>query len=91
MRNLFGALSILFAVMALGVLRVPDENALVAAGIRSAAEEAMLSQRHPLAIAVEGGLVTVTGRVESEDERLDVLRRLAALEGVETVRDRLGV
>ncbi|MCT4553861.1 MAG: hypothetical protein N4A53_04165 [Pelagimonas sp.] len=85
MRDFFAILAIILAVIALGVFRVPDENALVAAGIKAEAEGAVYQARHPLSIAVKGRVVTVSGRVESEGEELSVIDSLAALQGVEEV------
>ena len=89
MRDLVAVLAIAGTVVALGVFRVPDGDALVAAGIRAEADRALYQARHPLEVAVQGRSVTVSGRVESQAERLDVLTRLRALDGVEEVRDRL--
>ena len=85
MRDFFAILAIILAVIALGVFRVPDENALAAAGIKAEAEGAVYQARHPLSIAVKGWVVTVSGRVESEGEELSVIDSLAALQGVEEV------
>ncbi|MFZ7092278.1 hypothetical protein [Primorskyibacter sp. 2E233] len=85
MRDFFAILVIALAVVALGVFQVPNEDALVAAGIKAGAEGAVYQARHPLSIAVEGRVVTVSGRVESEDEGAQVIARLAALQGVEEV------
>lgn len=91
MNNLFAILAILGAVVLLGVFRVPDEDALVSAGIKAEARAALYQQRHPLAVEVDRRRVTVSGRVESEADRQSVLARVAALDGVEDVRDRLTV
>ncbi len=89
MRDFFAILAILAAVVGLGVFRVPDENALVAAGIQAAAEGAVYQARHPVAVSVKGRVVTARGRVETEAERAALLSRLAALDGVEEVVDAL--
>lgn len=91
MHNLFAILAILAAVVVLGVFRVPDENALVAAGIKAEAQAALYQARHPLAVEVTGRTVTVSGRVESEAAGQDVVAQLAALEGVEEVVNRLTI
>lgn len=84
-------LAILAAVVFLGVFRVPDENALVAAGIRAEAQAALYQSRHPLSVEVKGRQVTVSGRVETPHAAQDVVARLQALQGVENVRSRLTV
>ena len=91
MQNLFGILAIGLAVIALGVFRVPDENALVAAGIKAAAQAELYQQTHPLEVAVRGRIVTVSGRVESEAEARAVVARLRDLDGVEDVRNALTI
>ena len=91
MRDLFAILAIIAAVVSLGLFRVPDENALVAAGIRAGAEAALYQQPHPLTVSVKAREITVSGRVESEAARRAVLDTLAALDGVETVVDALVV
>ncbi len=85
MRDFFAIIAIVLAVIGLGVFRVPDENALVAAGIKAAADGAVYQEKHPVSIAVKGREITATGRVETEDEARQIEARLAALEGVETV------
>ncbi len=91
MRDVFGILAICLAIVALGVFRVPDENALVAAGIKAAAEAALYQEPHPLSVAVKGRVVTVSGRVESEADLRSVAARLSALDGVDEVRTELVV
>ncbi|MGH1415643.1 MAG: hypothetical protein ACRBB0_19295 [Pelagimonas sp.] len=85
MRDFFAIIAIILAVVGLGVFRVPDENALVAAGIKVAAEGAVYQEKHPVRIEVKGRAITASGRVESQDEARQIEVRLAALEGVETV------
>lgn len=91
MRDLFAILAIILAVVSLGIFRVPDQNALVAAGIRSGAEAALYQQPHPLTVEVKGRVVTVSGRVESDAARQVVLQTLTDLDGVEKVVDHLTV
>ncbi|MFY0623072.1 MAG: BON domain-containing protein [Pelagimonas sp.] len=91
MRDLFAILAIILAVVGLGVFRVPDENALVAAGLQVAAERATYQARHPLQISVKGRELSVSGRVESESEGQRWIATLAGLEGVETVVNDLTV
>ncbi|KUF10251.1 BON domain-containing protein [Pseudoponticoccus marisrubri] len=85
MRDILAMLAIIAAVVGLGVFRVPDEDALVAAGIRAAAEGAVYQARHPVRIAVEGRTITATGRVESAAEGAALVETLEALDGVEEV------
>ncbi|WP_425072102.1 BON domain-containing protein [Sagittula sp. S175] len=89
MRDLFAILAIILAVVSLGLFRVPDENALLAAGIRAEAQAALYQSAHPLTVEVKGRVITVSGRVETEEARQATLDTLAALEGVEDVVDRL--
>ncbi|CUH78208.1 BON domain-containing protein [Tropicibacter naphthalenivorans] len=89
MRDLFAILAIIAAVVGLGVFRVPDENALVAAGITAAAERALTHTPHPIAVTVEGRKVTATGRVETDAARQAVLAVLRDLDGVQEVVDDL--
>ncbi|WGW05034.1 BON domain-containing protein [Tropicibacter oceani] len=91
MRDLFAILAIALAVISLGVFRVPDENALVAAGIKAEAEAALYQARHPLDIAVKARTVTVSGRVESEAEAEQVVAQLTDLQGVEAVENLLTI
>lgn len=85
MRDLFAIIAIILTVVGLGVFRVPDENALVAAGIKAAADGAVYQEKHPVQISVKGRVVTAQGRVEAAEEAQAIELRLAALEGVETV------
>ncbi len=85
MRDFFAIVAIVLAVIGLGVFRVPDENALVAAGIKAAADGAVYQEKHPVSITVKGREITAAGRVETEDEARQIEARLAALEGVEQV------
>lgn len=91
MRDLFAILAIILAVVGLGVFRVPDENALVAAGLQVAAERATYQARHPLQISVKGRELSVSGRVESDSEGQRWIATLAGLDGVETVVNDLTV
>lgn len=89
MRDFFAILAIIAAVIGLGVFRVPDDNALVAAGIKVAAQGALLDVRHPITLEVKGREVTASGRVESEVARAHVVQALAGVDGVEEVVDAL--
>lgn len=91
MHNLFAILVILAAVVVLGVFRVPDENALVAAGIKAEAQAALYQARHPLKVEVAGREITVSGRVESAQAAREVVAQLGALDGVAEVVDHLTV
>lgn len=84
-RDFFAIIAIILTVVGLGVFRVPDENALVAAGIKAAADGAVYQEKHPIRISVKGREVTASGRVETEAEAQAIETRLAALDGVETV------
>ncbi|MDJ0822298.1 MAG: OmpA family protein [Paracoccaceae bacterium] len=87
MRDFFAIIAIILAVVALGVFRVPDENALVTAGIRAAAEGEIYQEPRPVSVEVSGRTVTISGRLRDETLRGDLVGRLAALEGVEEVID----
>ncbi|MCR8549316.1 BON domain-containing protein [Salipiger sp. P9] len=91
MRDFFAIVAIILAVVSLGVFQVPGDNALLDAGIRAEAQGAVYQQKHPIGIAVTRGVVTATGRVESDEERAALIATLAALEGVEGVTDDLTV
>jgi osmotically-inducible protein OsmY len=49
------------------------------------------SARRSIDIAVDGGIVRLTGAIESEIEREALLRSVAAIDGVRTIDDRLAV
>lgn len=85
MRDLFAIIAIILTVIGLGVFRVPDENALVAAGIKAAADGAVYQEKHPVQISVKGRAVTAKGRVETKEAAQAIEARLAALDGVEAV------
>ena len=91
MRDLFGLLAIALAVVALGLFRVPEGDALVARGIAADARGAVSGAAHPLEVVVSGRTVTVSGPVDREADRIAVLNDLRRLDGVEQVRDRLVV
>lgn len=85
MRDFFAIIAIILAVIGLGVFQVPDENALVAAGIKAAADGAVYQEKHPVRITVKGREITASGRVETEAEARSIEARLTALDGVESV------
>lgn len=85
MRDFFAIIAIILTVIGLGVFRVPDENTLVAAGIKAAADGAVYQEKHPVRISVKGREITAQGRVETKAEALAIEKRLAGLDGVETV------
>lgn len=91
MRDFLAVLVIILAVVSLGVFRVPGDTALVDAGIRAEAQGAVYQQKHPIGIAVSRGVLTASGRVESEEDRAALVALLAGLDGVEEVVDTLTV
>lgn len=91
MRDIFAVLVIALVVVSLGLFRVPGDTALLDAGIRAEAERAVYQQPHPIGIAVERGVLTATGRVESDGARQELVTMLGGLEGVDRVVDDLTV
>ncbi|WP_136442864.1 BON domain-containing protein [Pacificoceanicola onchidii] len=91
MRDFLAIVVIVLVVIGLGVFRVPNEDALVAAGIRAEAQGVLYQAKHPLSVAVERRAVTVSGRVESEAEAASVVASLRALQGVESVVSKLEI
>lgn len=69
-------------------LGAPQIEALVDAGARAAAEG---HTHHPVQVATDGRNVTVTGLVDSDDERQALLRAVSDVELLVRVEDRLRV
>ena len=91
MRDFFAILAIILAVITLGVFRLPEENALISAGIKAEAEGLVYQAKHPIRVGVENSVITVSGRVESEAAAQAIITDLSKIDSVKSVRSELRV
>ncbi len=91
MRDFFAILAIILAVVTLGIFQLPEENALISAGIKAEAEGLVYQAKHPLSVAVERSVITVSGRVESEAEAQAIIADLSKIDSVKNVRSDLRI
>lgn len=85
MRDVFAIAVIFFVLAGLGLFEVPNDDAVIEAGIRAQAQVAVGDHPHALDLTVEGRDIFVTGRVDSQAQRRALESRLRAIDGVEAV------
>ncbi|MEC3859857.1 OmpA family protein [Mesobacterium sp. TK19101] len=85
MRDVFAIAVIFFVLAGLGLFEVPNDDAVIEAGIRAQAQGILADHPHALELTVAGREISVTGRVDSQAQRRALESRLRAIDGVEAV------
>ena len=91
MRDIFGAVVLIFGFFAFGFFDFTKEDVVVEAGLAAQAQAAVAGTVHDVTVAVEGREITLRGLADSRAERRAILERLRAIEGRGAIDDRLEV
>jgi len=91
MRDIFGAVVLIFGFFAFGFFDFTKEDVVVEAGLAAQAQAAVAGALHDVSVTVEGRDITLRGLADSAEERRAILERLRAIEGRGAIDDQLEV
>ncbi|MRU14072.1 hypothetical protein FDP25_01375 [Roseovarius sp. A21] len=81
LEDFLGAIALIVAFFALGVFDFKKEDPLVEAGLQASAKEVVREARHAVAVEVDGRDLTLTGLVDSDEEKARLLNGLRGIDG----------